>query len=236
MKRSLFIIAGLAMLFCLNAQTDQKSKFELTGGLGVTQIFGDIGGYSSGDNLLGLKDITIKQSRFGISTGVRYRMRPNIAARVNVVFGNFHATDERGSNVTRALESNTWFFEPSLLGEYYFLNKGEMPDYSTTKGNSGRFNSFLKALNPYIFAGFGGLSYNILPNRKLNQLSGDKWGITAVIPAGAGVNVLFTQKLLLGLELGGRYAFSDHIEGYSSEYSKHNDVYYFLNVTAGFRF
>jgi hypothetical protein len=224
------------MLFSLNAQTSQKSKFELTGGLGVAQIFGDIGGYSSGDNLLGLKDLTIKQSRFDISTGVRYRMRHNLAARVNVVFGYFHATDKRGSNVTRALECNTWFVEPSLLGEYYFLNRGDMPDYSTTKGKTGRFKSFLKALDPYVFAGFGGLSYNILPNRKLDQLSRDSKGITAVIPAGAGVNILFTQKLLLGLELGGRYSFSDHLEGYSSRYSKHNDVYYFLNMTAGLRF
>lgn len=236
MKRLLFIVSGLLLLLSLKAQTDENSKYELTGGLGITQIFGDIGGYSSGDNILGLKDITVKQSRFNISAGVRYRFLHNLAVRANLAFGCFHSTDERGSNVARALESNSWFLEPSLLGEFYFINHGDMVDYSSSKGNNERFRSFLKALDPYVFTGLGGLSYNIIPNKKLDQLSHDTWGFTAIIPAGAGVNLHFSQKLDLGLELGGRYAFSDHIEGYTSKYSKHNDIYYFLNLTGGYRF
>lgn len=34
-----------------------------------------------------------------------------------------------------------------------------------------------------------------------------------------------------GIELGGRYSFSDYIDKYTSIYSKANDVYYFLTFT-----
>jgi hypothetical protein len=46
-----------------------------------------------------------------------------------------------------------------------------------------------------------------------------------------GVNLLFKPDYNLGLELGGRYAFSDYLDGYTSQFSSSNDVYYFLNVT-----
>ena len=58
-----------------------------------------------------------------------------------------------------------------------------------------------------------------------------KSGFTAVIPVGIGVNLLFKPEYNLGVELGGRYSFSDYLEGYTSQYSSSNDVYYFLNVT-----
>jgi hypothetical protein len=35
----------------------------------------------------------------------------------------------------------------------------------------------------------------------------------------------------VGLELGGRYTFSDYLDGYTSQHSRSNDVYYFFNVT-----
>ena len=56
-------------------------------------------------------------------------------------------------------------------------------------------------------------------------------GFTGVIPVGLGVNLLFKPEYNLGLELGGRYSFSDYLDAYTSQQSSSNDVYYFLNVT-----
>jgi hypothetical protein len=47
--------------------------------------------------------------------------------------------------------------------------------------------------------------------------------------------VVYTPELNFGLEVGGRYTFSDYLDGYTSQYSKSNDVYYFLNLTVTYK-
>jgi hypothetical protein len=56
-------------------------------------------------------------------------------------------------------------------------------------------------------------------------------GITPVIPVGLGINLVYSPVMNFGLELGARYSFSDNIDGYDSQYSSVNDVYYFFNLT-----
>ena len=60
-------------------------------------------------------------------------------------------------------------------------------------------------------------------------------GFTAVVPLGLGGNVSAYPNLNLVLELGFRYAFSDNLDGYTSQYSSANDVYYFFNFTVTYR-
>lgn len=91
---------------------------------------------------------------------------------------------------------------------------------------------FFSALEFYTFTGIGGLSYNVKANSALEANSRfKKGGFTAVIPVGFGTNLLFKPEYNLGLEIGGRYAFSDYLDGYTSQHSSSNDVYYFLDVT-----
>jgi len=99
------------------------------------------------------------------------------------------------------------------------------------KGKGRGFQSFFSMLDVYTFAGIGGLSYKVKPNDKLTPLATRTGGFCAVIPAGVGVNMIYSSYTNFGLELGGRYPFSDNIDGYTSIYSKSNDVYYFLNFT-----
>jgi len=44
-----------------------------------------------------------------------------------------------------------------------------------------------------------------------------------------GTNLVYSPNINFGVEFGGRYAFSDYLDGYTSQYSSSNDVYYFLN-------
>ncbi len=60
-------------------------------------------------------------------------------------------------------------------------------------------------------------------------------GFAAVIPAGLGTTLIYSPNLNFGLEVGGRYAFTDYLDGYTSQYSKANDVYYFLNLTITYK-
>jgi hypothetical protein len=212
-----------------DAQLWKLRRYEASVGIGTTQFFGDIGGFSRNENLLGIKDISFYQTRFNLSVAFKYRILDDLSARLNFAFGYFHSTDERGSNEDRNFESRTFFFEPILLCEYYFIrNKGEN-SFLLMKGKGSPFQSFFSMLDVYAFTGVGGLSYNVKPNGLLKPYGTDTKGFSAVIPAGVGVKMVYSSYISFGLELEGRYAFSDNIDGYTSSFSKANDVYYTLS-------
>jgi hypothetical protein len=215
-----------------NAQLWKMRRYEVSAGIGTTQFFGDIGGYSQGENILGLKDISFNQTRLNINTAFKYRILNDVTVRLNMSFGSFHSTDEKGSNEDRGFESKTMFFEPAIIGEYYFIrNKGDN-SFLLMKGSSYPFRKrFFPMLDCYVFTGFGGLSYNVKPNDKLEPFVTETGGFTPVIPVGLGANLTYSGTYNFGIELGARYTFSDNIDGYTSAYSKSNDMYYMLNFT-----
>lgn len=216
-----------------NAQFGHVSRYELTGGIGATHIFGDIGGFSRGENLIGLKDLSFKQTSLNISAGVRYRILENVSARVSLAAGSFRSTDERGSNENRGFESNSLFLEPTLTGEYYILRNNRNHNLKSSNQNPDR--SFFSLPDVYVFTGIGGISYKINPNSALEPRVSATRGFTAVIPAGAGISMNYSDAIKFGIELSGRYSFSDDIDGYTSVYSKSKDAYYFFNLTMGYR-
>jgi hypothetical protein len=221
------------------ASTDSRfwkqKRFELTAGIGTTQSFGDIGGFSKSVNLLGLKDFSLLQTRYNINTALKYRLLDNLAARMNLTFGYLHSTDERGSNESRGFESTTRFIEPALMFEYYFIKHKREKSFLFIRGRRNVLRPILPSLDFYLFSGVGGLVYKVKPNNLLEPRVIETSGFTPVIPGGVGINLVYSRNLNLGLELGGRYAFSDNIDGYTSPFSKSNDVYYFLNLNFTFK-
>ena len=231
MKKILFTVVLLAVLSANgNAQLWKMRRYELSGGIGTTQFFGDIGGYSKGDNLLGLKDISLSHTRFNLSAAARYKIVSDVSVRVNLAFGSFHSTDARGSNENRGFESKTIFFESTLIGEFYFIKSKAENSFLLMKGSSYPFpKRFFPMVDCYVFSGIGGLSYNVKPNEKLEPYMTVPGGFVPVIPVGLGANLTYSGTYNFGVELGARYSFSDNIDGYSSIYSKSNDMYYLLN-------
>ena len=63
----------------------------------------------------------------------------------------------------------------------------------------------------------------------------DDGGFTAVMPLGVGSTLIYSPNLNFGVEFAGRYAFSDGLDGYTSQYSSANDVYYSLNFVATYK-
>ncbi|MCF8222819.1 MAG: hypothetical protein K9J25_06695 [Bacteroidales bacterium] len=232
MKNRIIILVIIIMIPSFaSAQLWKLRRYEITAGIGTTQFFGDIGGFSKGENLLGFKDITIKQTRFNVNAGFKYRVHERISLKLNMAMGNFHSTDERGSNIERGFDSRTLFFEPSFIGEFYILkNRGE-ESYLLMKNGENSSLDLLSLIDIYFFGGFGGLSYSVKPNDLLEPRMTKEKGFTPVIPAGVGANFIFSGEYNFGVEFTGRYTFSDHIDGYTSEYSKSNDLYYFLVFT-----
>ncbi len=68
-----------------SAQLWKMKRYEAAAGLGTSQFYGDIGGFSLGENAWGLKDITFKQTRFNVNGSFRYFFTDAIAARLSFV-------------------------------------------------------------------------------------------------------------------------------------------------------
>jgi hypothetical protein len=236
MKRLILLTLFIGIITTVsNAQLWKLKRVEFTAGLGTATFFGDVGGYSHGSNSWGLKDITFLQTRYSANFSVRYRISQVINARLSLSSALLHATDERGSNQGRGFEASTTIFEPALLGEYYFVKNRVETSYLYNKGRGRGLVGLVKSLDFYAFTGIGGLYYSIAPNDKLAEHGLDDGGFTAVLPLGVGGNISAYPNIKFGVELGFRYAFTDNLDGYTSQYSSANDVYYFFNLTATYR-
>jgi len=234
MKRSVLII----LLFCLivplsEAQLWKMRRYEAVTAFGPTFFFGDVGGFSKTKNMLGIRDLSFLQTRFNLNFNLKYRITQYINARLSVAYGFLHATDERGSNESRGFEAAISIFETAFIGEYYFIKNRAENSYLFTKGRSS--GGLLRSLDFYAFTGIGGLSYSIRGNDALVNHGIDPGGFTSVIPLGLGATLVYSPDFNFGVELGRRYSFSDNLDGYTSQYSSSNDVYYFFNFTISYK-
>ena len=248
MKRTLISLALLSLVVTVaEGQFWRTQRLELMAGIGPTQFFGDIGGYTPSENVLGLKDFSLKQTRFNISLGANYRLLQDVNLRFNLAYGLFSADDIIGSNITRGYRSTTNFFETALLGEYYFLKNSAENSFLFSRKNILRFrprtwdprsigSRFIARIDMYVFGGVGGLGFAVNGNEALAARGIKDGGFAVVIPGGLGVKYNFSPEFNLGAEFCGRYSFSDYLEGYTSQFSQYNDVYYTLNLTMTYKF
>lgn len=237
--KKIVLSSAILILFVFSASAQalwKDQRVELTAGLGTTHFFGDIGGFTPEDNILGIKDMSFIQTRYNLSIDITYRIIQDANLRMNFAYGMLRANDERGSNIARGFIATTNFFESSLIGEYYVIKNKTEDSFLFSRNRGRNLRTFFETLDFYLFTGIGGLSYNVRGNEMLVAHPGyTEGGFTAVIPTGIGINMIYSPELNFGLEFGGRYSFSDFLEGYTSQYSRSNDVYYFLNVTATYK-
>jgi hypothetical protein len=228
-----------------SAQLWKMKRYEATAAVGTTQFYGDIGGFTIGDNVLGFRDITFKQTRFSVNGSFRYFITDNIAARLSFTWGMLHADDIRGSNNDgRLYETSSFIYEPSILGEYYFVRNRERNSFlfqTYMYRRNSRVRDFFRSIDVYALTGIGGAGYNVFYGNDRIQATWDddpslsRSGFAAVLPLGVGAKLTMDPNLLIGVELAGRYALSDYLDGYTSEWSKRNDAYHTFSVTVNYR-
>jgi len=230
----------ILLIFCFavpfsHAQLWKMRRWEAGLAAGPSFFFGDVGGYTRTKNWLGFRDVTYLQTRFNVSGSFKYRVARTANIRLNMSYAMLNATDIRGSNEGREMQSTTSIFEPSILGEYYFIkNRAEM-SYLFIKGKRRFFTQILRSLDFYAFAGIGGVAYTVNANDVLLERDLPTDGLSLVVPGGIGATLIYNPNINFGVELGGRYAFTDYLDGYTSQFSKANDVYYFLNFTVTYK-
>ena len=238
MKRIIIILFAISFLLpTANGQLWKSKRWETSIGAGPTLFFGDIGGFSLDENVLGLKDISFQQTRYNVDFNIKYRIVNNFNVRTRLDFGVLHASDKRGSNEGRGYIATNYYVEPMALGEFYFIKNKVENSFLFLRNRDNFVRNIIKSFDFYVFSGSGAHFYNIKGNEKFITLGIKKdKGATVVLPLGVGTNYYISPSFNIGAEVCGRYAFSDYLDGYTSQYSKRNDVYYTLNLTVTYKF
>ncbi len=222
----LMVLAEFLLVSISDAQIWRMRRYEAMAGIGTANHFGDIGGFTKGENLLGIKDYRFLKTRPSFYLGVRYKIRERIAAKVNFTYGFFSGDDKRGTNVNRDYAFTTNIFEVSVQGEYAFWREQLSHSYLMMKGRG--ITDFVSNFSAYAFAGIGSAIFNPHQNDKLIARAGEINTSSAIVfPVGVALKYGLSPRTSLCLEIGGRLTTSDKIDGYPSDYSRSTDVYYF---------
>lgn len=236
-KLIIISILFLSVLESVNGQRWKLRRYEVGGGIGITQVFGDIGGTIDTKNWFGLKDIKIDETRLAFPLFVRYKLDPIYAIKVNTILAFGNGTDANSRN-NRGRSYKTMLFEFSAQAEYYFIPEERRYKSAAMFNKRGMLNNYM-SFNAYGFLGIGGVyskakvefTQDITP---VDEIKSSSIGI--VFPFGLGLKYIIDDRWLVNAELGYRLSVTDYIDGYKqSQASKHNDVYYFLTFSVGYR-
>jgi opacity protein-like surface antigen len=233
-----YIIISLFLLpATIDAQRWKLRRYEGLFGVGFVNYFGDVGGSAERENWFGIKDLSLKHTRPSFYIGARYKIRSNVSVKMNLMYGFLSGNDEGSVNNDRGFEFSTSLFEPSIQGEYSLISEEQRRRSSALFNKKGMMNNYSQ-INLYLYAGIGGVFFNPKVNEAMkNSPNYDPGHSTTgvVFPAGLGLKYVINQRWSLGAEFGIRFTTTDYLDGYTSPFSKRNDLYYFGHVHGIYR-
>lgn len=236
------IIFIVLMSFSVSGGYSQKWKlrrYEAVAGIGTAHYFGDIGGSAEAENLFGIKDIELFNTRPSIYLGARYKIRHNVAVKANFIFGFLKGSDE-GSYPEFAYNRHASFtskiFEPSVQMEYSIISEEHKYRTSAMFNKRGMINNY-SHYNFYVFAGIGGVfGWPKLEGELLSYTYDPKTEVGLAFPIGLGMKYVMSSNLSIGAEFGGRFTTTDYLDAYHIDgASKANDIYYFADFNVIYR-
>jgi hypothetical protein len=221
-----------------NSQAWKRERMEVSGGLGVANFLGDLGGSSSEGGNYGPQDLDFSASRYVINGSFRYYLRPNMAARASLSYAKLAGDDADSKNETRkdrGLKFRAPIIEVAAIYEFYFLSERTKGMYRL-RGSKG-----LKKLkmDGYLFVGLGLFYFNpkgqaedgswhaVQPLGTEGQTAGNgsKYSrIQGTVPLGIGFKKKIDRKLSLGLEFGVRMTTTDYIDDVSDTYYEQDKI------------
>jgi len=235
---NLFVLSSLTIY----SQQWKLYRYDVSGGLGTANYFGNIGGSTTEKNYLGLADFKFLETRPSLNLGIGYKLKKEMKVKLNLNYGYFVGTDVgtfRESEVGHNYSFHTSLFELSGQYEYYFLTEDRRRRSSAMVRRRGQINNFMQ-FAAYGFAGAGGIYFipDVKQNDNLPTLPGrtvkSGTGLYSIaFPIGLGVKMSINRKWNVGYELGGRWTLTRYIDGLSTNATRHNDIYYFgtFNIT-----
>jgi opacity protein-like surface antigen len=211
MRRILLCALALSSLFVTHAQSVHV---------------GVLGGVSKYQGDLTNKTIDPSITKGAAGVMVTYTLTEHWSVRGGFTFAKLTGNDKhntRGNLKARNLNFNTSISEFSLVGEYatFDLEQSRWTPYlfggvALYRFNSYTFNGNEKLyLKPLSTEGQGLPGYTQSKPYGLTQLA---------LPFGGGLRVAVTENIRVGLELGVRKLFTDHLDDVSGNYASAEDL------------
>jgi hypothetical protein len=252
MKRKLFALT-ITLLFIVSTVVDAQRwrtrRYESFIGIGTANVYGDIGGSLTQENLYGLRDIEIEYTRPSVSMGAKYKFNHRWNARVNLAGAYLQGSDigsvNDGVRPGGGYNFTSYIFEPSALAEFYIIPENRSMVSEAIYNKKGMVNGF-RQIYLYVFTGAGAV-VNFPTVTYLNyedtEVGDDGYQrpedsfkrVGAVIPAGIGAKIDLTAYWTINAEFGRRFAFTDYVDGYTSKFSSANDTYDFMQVIFSYK-
>jgi hypothetical protein len=230
------IILVFSIFFLISGAYSQKWKlrrYEGVIGIGTAHYFGDLGGTASKNNLFGIKDIELFNTRPSFYIGARYKLRHNMAIKANFIYGFLKGDDSRGRNIERNCAFTSMIFEPSAQFEFSIISEEQRYRTNAMFSKRGMINNY-SHYNIYAFAGVGGVFGWVTPKQNLVNFEINRSPVGVTFPIGLGFKYVMSANLSIGAEFGGRLTTTDWLDGYApniiypgTSYSKAQDIYYF---------
>jgi len=198
----------LLLGFCLIPLFANAQNFHFATRLGLANYQGD----------LKKSSVSLSQAKFLFSLGARYDLSEHVMARSYITLTGLQADDKKGTAAMkqRNLNFRSKIFEWEISGQYSFFSLNE------------------KWWTPYVYAGIGLFHFN--PSTKdtngnktfLKPLSTEGQGFMPGIkeyklwqlniPFGIGAEYSLNEDMRIGIEMGYRKLFTDHLDDVSGSY------------------
>lgn len=198
----------LLLAFCSLPVLAAAQNFHFAARLGVANYQGD----------LKAKSVSLSQAKLMFSLGARYDLSEHVMARSYLTLTSLQADDKKGTAAMkqRNLNFQSKIFEWEITGQYSFFSLNE------------------RWWTPYVYAGIGLFHFN--PYTKdaggsktfLKPLSTEGQGFQPGvkeyklwqlnIPFGIGAEYSLNEDMRVGVEMGYRKLFTDHLDDVSGHY------------------
>ncbi|MDD2197192.1 MAG: DUF6089 family protein [Bacteroidales bacterium] len=238
MKKGIFIFIAGVMLSGLGfSQHWRTAPLEFYGGISGFHYFGDIGGTSSESSFLGIKDINFSKIRPGFTLGVRYQIMKPLNLRASYSLGILTQSDLNSRNENRNFAFRTLINEFTIGAEFYLIPESEENYYYSIMQVRGGLRHYRQPLSLYVTINAGALMFNTTPKENLATSPNfdNSKSFAVVLPLGVGCKYAIMPKISIGAELLLHLTTTDLLDGYESQYSKFNDIFYSLNIKVNYK-
>lgn len=230
----------------LEAQNWKLNRYEAFGGISSFNYFGDIGGSASAENLYGIKDINLLNTRPTIYFGGRYYLYQRLSVQPVIYLGLATGSDKNSTNEKRGYKFTTPFVLPRLNLEFSFIH---IPDLF------GKRKSIIleyykprnKTFTMFSSSGVGYVFYKTLINDKMEQLKNQTDTLinpthyidlnkqnALVFNVGLGAKYFFVRSVAASVCIDFNTVLSDNFDGFVTQSNK-NDVFWTVSIGLNYR-
>jgi len=219
-RRFTIILSLLFIVGLLQGQTD----YQLGVFLGMSNYIGDLAA-----------EPQLSESGFSVGLMGSSNISRKFNLRANLLYNEIQGSDfnfpENEERINRGFSFESTIVELSATVEWEPFGRNRY------QSNAAGRIQFSTIISPFLYLG-GGLSFASTDPDFSNSPQSGNSGIVIdtqggdtftnfTIPFGAGVKFDVTEKVLFGLEIGGRYGFTDYLDGISEAADPTDDDWYF---------